>query len=78
MTSELPIQCWACEHLAVKGFRCDAFPGGIPVEILAGADHREEFPGDGGIRFRMKNTDAAREDFARWSEVFGDASQRTS
>lgn len=31
---------------------CQAFPGGIPPEILhQGFDHRNEFPGDNGIRF---------------------------
>jgi hypothetical protein len=31
---------------------CIAFPGRIPKEILPDAfDHRNEYPGDGGIRF---------------------------
>lgn len=31
---------------------CAAFPAGIPDEILRqGFDHRQEFPGDNGIRF---------------------------
>jgi len=31
---------------------CDAFPDGIPDEILRqGFDHRNEYPGDNGIRF---------------------------
>jgi hypothetical protein len=31
---------------------CPAFPGGIPPEIgHRGFDHRNEFPGDNGIRF---------------------------
>jgi len=31
---------------------CEAFPDGIPDEILRqGFDHRNEFPGDNGIRF---------------------------
>jgi hypothetical protein len=34
---------------------CSAFPDGIPAEILDGGfDHREPYPGDGGIRYRPR------------------------
>ncbi|AWS46459.1 hypothetical protein [Streptosporangium sp. 'caverna'] len=34
---------------------CDAFPGGVPDAIFFGGfDHREEYPGDGGIRFVLR------------------------
>lgn len=50
-------QCYACAHY--RGFRpgeeartCAAFPDQIPVEIwLDDHDHRERFPGDGGVTF---------------------------
>ncbi|WP_198679447.1 hypothetical protein [Thermomonospora amylolytica] len=34
---------------------CRAFPDGIPEDIsLGGFDHRLPYPGDGGVRFRLK------------------------
>jgi hypothetical protein len=47
-------QCVECRHLQ-PGFRCDAFPEGIPWSILLNKhDHREPYPGDHGIRFKAK------------------------
>lgn len=54
------IQCAFCEHFrspldqgdGTGGPTCDAFPLGIPDPIWLGeADHREPYPGDGGVRF---------------------------
>lgn len=45
-------QCAFCVHKHRTGATCDAFPNGIPDDILANAhDHRESFIGDHGIRF---------------------------
>lgn len=47
--------CNRCRHYhrATSGpATCDAFPDGIPREILtARHDHKSPFPGDRGIRF---------------------------
>lgn len=73
MTSELPIQCWACKRLQTRGFRCEAFPDRIPNSILSGADHRVPVEGDHGLQFSQRDSAAARDDFKRWQEVFGDS-----
>ena len=48
--------CWVCKHRHANdgrpGYRCDAFPAGIPQGIIDGeVDHREPVAGDRGIRF---------------------------
>ena len=49
-TGPLPM-CFGCTHLRHYPF-CDAYPGGIPVEIATWQhDHREPFPGDQGVLF---------------------------
>ena len=43
-------QCHRCARKLPFG--CEAFPDGIPDEIAADQhDHREPYPGDGGLRF---------------------------
>lgn len=44
-------QCTECKHYRGE-IECDAFPDGIPEEIITGKhDHREPYSGDDGIRF---------------------------
>jgi hypothetical protein len=45
--------CIRCRHFVNdRRFTCRAFPGGIPDPILVmDHDHREPYPGDGGIRY---------------------------
>jgi len=47
----IAFQCPTCSHYWGVG-QCDAFPEGIPAEILAGDyDHQEPYEGDNGIQF---------------------------
>jgi len=47
-------QCLMCKHFLGFG-ECDAFPDGIPEDILTGEhDHAEPYPGDHGIQFETK------------------------
>jgi hypothetical protein len=52
---------------AELGPNCDAFPGGIPREILfEGADHRLPWPGDNGVLFLAKDDEAAESVARTW------------
>ena len=47
-------QCLRCKHWNGKG-RCEAFPDGIPHEILTDEfDHKEPYPGDNGTQFEAR------------------------
>ncbi|OJW20446.1 MAG: hypothetical protein BGO49_04355 [Planctomycetales bacterium 71-10] len=48
--------CLRCRHFVDdRRWTCAAFPRGIPGPILVmEADHREPYPGDGGIRFEPR------------------------
>lgn len=49
--------CMKCKHLQETppgewGYRCAAFPHGIPKEIFAGeVEHNKPYEGDNGIQF---------------------------
>ncbi|HII75506.1 MAG TPA: hypothetical protein HA264_00320 [Methanolinea sp.] len=53
-TNAISPLCMVCAHLHRKARppACDAFPGGIPEDILAGRPHVTPYPGDRGIEFR--------------------------
>jgi hypothetical protein len=72
----MPTMCLACDRLlfADGESTCTAFPAGIPREIISfGVDHRLAFDGDRGVRFMQRDSEEAREAFARWQLVFGSA-----
>ncbi len=49
------VQCGFCKHYWAGKESCDAFPDGIPVEILNNSrDHRLPYPGDHNIRMELK------------------------
>jgi hypothetical protein len=46
--------CHTCTHIRKQG-KCDAFPDGIPLNILVGnLIHNRPLPGDHGIQFEAK------------------------
>lgn len=47
------IMCNDCIHNH-RDFTCDAFPNGIPSEIIHREEHNTPFPGDNGIRYEPK------------------------
>jgi hypothetical protein len=54
------LQCLTCEHYTGL-WACKAYPRGIPIGIRQGTiDHRREFEGDHGIRYKpMEGAEAA-------------------
>lgn len=58
-TVKMPL-CATCKHLWLVpnkgsdyGFFCDAYPDGVPKEILSLAvDHKKPYKGDHGIRYK--------------------------
>lgn len=79
MTTMGPVICFACKRLRSKmredePATCDAFPDGIPDEIYPnGADHREPYPDDHGLRFLL---DPRKEFMLRAYEVDRDETHR--
>ena len=49
------ILCNRCKHRR-KGITCDAFPDGIPIEIIRSGEHFLPVDGDNGIVFEEKES----------------------
>lgn len=71
MGDMLPALCFACRRLRAGTARCEAFPDGIPTDILTGSDHHLPVPGDHGLQFVLKDNKTGRKSLAEWEEVFG-------
>ena len=59
MTGSLPL-CLHCQHLHSldENWTCDAFPAGIPKQILWNVlDHHHPFVGDHGIQYEPSPPD---------------------
>lgn len=57
-------QCHFCKHLDVPpngpDWTCEAFPGGIPGEILSNErSHDTAYPGDGGVTWEARSDNDA-------------------
>jgi len=53
-----PPMCMWCKRLDKDGPGCEAFPDGIPDEILDNqVDHRKPVDGDRGLQFKPKSKD---------------------
>lgn len=68
MTTILPILCRACVHYHLGTSSCDAFPSGIPSDILTGADHHQARHGDHGIRFERAPGATAEQALSEWRQ----------
>ena len=54
-TLDVTPACWTCVHKYRGAPACEAFPKGIPEAILNGShQHRQPYPGDGGIRYTRR------------------------
>lgn len=67
--------CAICRHLrdSEDEMICDAFPDGIPFEILSSeADHRKPYAGDGGITYQRRAAVTLETEQRIVSVAFGD------
>ncbi len=70
MTS-IKFPCLECVHFGNhKGLTCEAFPDGVPKELMFGyVEHETPYPGDSGIRFAPRVVEGKRfepEQYEEW------------
>jgi len=69
MTS-ITFHCFDCAHFDNhKGLTCDAFPDGIPKELMYGyVTHETAYPGDNGMRFTQRIIEGERFELEKYEE----------
>jgi hypothetical protein len=72
MVEYVPSQCYACERKLGESLRCEAYPDGIPEDMLTGGgDHRLPRAGDNGKQFLLADAPDAEQEFGFWAQVYG-------
>jgi hypothetical protein len=51
----IDVMCNSCIYNH-RNLTCDAFPDGIPRDLIIRGEHDTPFPGDNGIRYKTKET----------------------
>lgn len=69
MTTRIPNLCRACIHYVPDDGTCDAFPRGVPDDILLlGGDHRTSLGVDNGVVFEPRSTPRAQLILQEWEQ----------
>ena len=68
-----PSICFSCQHLTVLNENevatCSVFPDAIPGPIVRGEfDHREAYPGDGGVGWVLSKEPGSQQMFDVWKK----------
>ncbi len=72
MTSRIPSQCMACTRFRAEKGECEAYPNGIPSDMLFfGEDHRQPRPDDRGFQFLQGQSEDQKLAFEDWQATFG-------
>ncbi len=72
-----PRLCPSCVHWNLETDTCKAFPRGVPLSIMLGADHRRPIAGDGGVVFEQKEGEQAAQNLQMWKKTVGPQGKTT-